>query len=318
MASIGDENNNVLLSICIPTYNRAKYLDETLKSITRQRVFVNSNKIEIVISDNFSSDDTSKLVHEYQERYPQKIIYSRNSENIFDKNFEKVLTLANGSFLKLNNDTLLHVEGTLDGMLNLIEENLKLKPLLYFSNGSLKVYKKLEGVGLDFFISNISINSTWIASFGIWKSTFEAISDFSQYSKFQLVQTDILFRIINSDTEIIFDDKIYFETQLPPKKGGYDIIEIFFDNYLFLLNRELSKNKISISVYRKELNKVLINFFCNWIALIKVFPDKYTFTYYNYKIKFKNNYNHIQYLIFLIKKNYLIIKYKLKKWLRLS
>lgn len=41
----------VLLSICIPTYNRAKYLDITLNRITQEDIFLNTDKIEIVISD---------------------------------------------------------------------------------------------------------------------------------------------------------------------------------------------------------------------------------------------------------------------------
>lgn len=35
----------VLLSICIPTYNRAKYLDITLNKITQEDIFLNTDKI---------------------------------------------------------------------------------------------------------------------------------------------------------------------------------------------------------------------------------------------------------------------------------
>jgi glycosyltransferase involved in cell wall biosynthesis len=52
------------LSICIPTYNRAQTLRETIDSILPQ-ILGNFN-IEILISDNASTDDTPSIVCEYQ------------------------------------------------------------------------------------------------------------------------------------------------------------------------------------------------------------------------------------------------------------
>lgn len=50
-----------LLSICIPTYNRAKTLDKTLLTLTGQDFFNVSDDVEIVISDNCSTDDTGEI-----------------------------------------------------------------------------------------------------------------------------------------------------------------------------------------------------------------------------------------------------------------
>ena len=69
-----------LLSICIPTYNREKYLQECLESIIHQEGF-NTEDIEIVISDNASQDNTTQLVETYKAKYPN-IKYFRNVENI--------------------------------------------------------------------------------------------------------------------------------------------------------------------------------------------------------------------------------------------
>jgi glycosyltransferase involved in cell wall biosynthesis len=74
------ENKSPLLSICIPTYNREKYLQECLESIVHQEGF-NINDIEIVISDNASQDGTTKLVESFKQKYPN-IQYFRNAENI--------------------------------------------------------------------------------------------------------------------------------------------------------------------------------------------------------------------------------------------
>jgi len=67
------------LSICIPTYNRAGFLDKCLDSLCSS---ANGylDQLEVVISDNASPDNTNEIVDKYQERLP--IRYFRNSENI--------------------------------------------------------------------------------------------------------------------------------------------------------------------------------------------------------------------------------------------
>lgn len=57
-----------LLSICIPTYNRSQYLKETIDSIIGQEEFKSEN-VEIVISDNCSTDDTEIVCKKYIEQY---------------------------------------------------------------------------------------------------------------------------------------------------------------------------------------------------------------------------------------------------------
>src|SRR5664279_654163 len=97
----------VLLSICIPTYNRAKNLEDTLISIVQQRRFQETDDVEIVISDNCSGDNTGNVSEKFAALYKEKIRYFRNTENISDANFEKVLSYGKGQYLKLNNDTLI-------------------------------------------------------------------------------------------------------------------------------------------------------------------------------------------------------------------
>ena len=115
--------NNIILSICIPTFNRSDYLESTILSIVNQARFQQTSDVEIIISDNFSNDDTSKISLGFVEKYGEKVRYYRNDKNIADANFEKVLSYGKGLFLKLNNDTLKHQDGSLDNLLQTITEN---------------------------------------------------------------------------------------------------------------------------------------------------------------------------------------------------
>jgi glycosyltransferase involved in cell wall biosynthesis len=73
------EKTKPLLSICIPTYNRAEYLDKSIASIIRQKEF-HRGDVELVIADNASDDNTEEVVKKYQEKY-ENIVYFKNNEN---------------------------------------------------------------------------------------------------------------------------------------------------------------------------------------------------------------------------------------------
>ena len=58
----------ILLSICIPTYNRSKYLKELLDVIHKQSIDF-AEEVEVVISDNASTDDTSSVIDIYKTKF---------------------------------------------------------------------------------------------------------------------------------------------------------------------------------------------------------------------------------------------------------
>lgn len=94
------ENKQPILSICIPTWNRRYSLQYTLKSIIDQDEF-KSWDVEIVISDNASTDETEVEVWKLCKEY-KNIRYFRNKENIWSNpNINKVLSLWEWEYLWL-------------------------------------------------------------------------------------------------------------------------------------------------------------------------------------------------------------------------
>ena len=126
--------NNPVLSICIPTYNRAYILDKSLQTLVCQDIFQKTNEVEIVISDNCSSDNTRSIVYKYINKYGDKIKYSVNQKNVQDMNFPLALKLGKGKFLKLCNDTILYSKTSLEDMIYIIKNNLDDMPILFFLN----------------------------------------------------------------------------------------------------------------------------------------------------------------------------------------
>jgi len=105
-----------LLSICIPTFNRAGLLRETLDSILPQ----DREGLEIVISDNASPDTTREVIDEYQKRFSH-LTYFRWSENMGpDRNFLKTVEIAGGDFCWFLGDDDQLEAGTLDTIFPLL------------------------------------------------------------------------------------------------------------------------------------------------------------------------------------------------------
>lgn len=110
-----------LLSICIPTYNRAHYLKRCLDGIVLG--FDNEavkHAVEVVVSDNASSDNTQELVKSYQSRF-SNIHYFRNAENLgMDKNIINSVMKASGQYCWNIGDDDLIQNGALEVITNIL------------------------------------------------------------------------------------------------------------------------------------------------------------------------------------------------------
>lgn len=90
-----------LFSVFIPTYNRAEVLDKVLVSAIA--AFAPYN-IDIIISDNASSDNTENIVINHQKKY-EYLFYHRNKENIgIDRNMLKALEYTHSKYVFLLGD----------------------------------------------------------------------------------------------------------------------------------------------------------------------------------------------------------------------
>lgn len=116
----------IRLSVCIPTYNRAAFIGETLESIAIQA----PEDVEIVVSDNASTDNTEEIVKGYCARFPG-IIYFRQPQNMgADANFMNAVAEASGEYCWLfGSDDVMR-----NGALKEVLLELKQDPAVILSN----------------------------------------------------------------------------------------------------------------------------------------------------------------------------------------
>ena len=83
------------VSLCIPVYNGARFLAETMRSALAQ----DYADFELVVSDNASTDETPQVVAGFDD---PRIVYSRSERNLGPVgNFNRCLELARGRYTKI-------------------------------------------------------------------------------------------------------------------------------------------------------------------------------------------------------------------------
>lgn len=109
-----------VLSICIPTYNRLPYLRELLGFLFPQIDLVGKGVVELVVSDNVSTDGTADYLRSMRKAY---LRWWTNETNIGgDRNFLKCIQEAEGDYVWLVGDDDLIAPDAVGRVLRCVED----------------------------------------------------------------------------------------------------------------------------------------------------------------------------------------------------
>jgi abequosyltransferase len=117
------EPSKPLLSICIPSYNRAALLSELLERIASDLTGGIEDLVEVVISDNASPDHTGEVVARLTPSI-KHLVSIRQDENIGpDRNFLACVASANATFVWLMGDDDLPEPGSIARVLQVLADH---------------------------------------------------------------------------------------------------------------------------------------------------------------------------------------------------
>lgn len=115
-------NNSPLLSIHLLTFNHENHIVKCLDSIVNQSISYN---IEIVITDDASSDDTPRILFNYKENYPELInlkIHTKNKGLV--KSYFETVKRCNGKYIfDIAGDDFFNKENTINLICKDLEDN---------------------------------------------------------------------------------------------------------------------------------------------------------------------------------------------------
>ena len=258
-----------LLSICIPTWNRAKFLGLSLESFLEQLRCVDQQEIELFISDNCSDDETPMVVKEYAQK-GLPITYNRNEENIgAARNFVKCIQWASGKYIWLLGDDDILEDGALLYLLDAIRNNdYGLIHIHEYKDitEDLNVYANPET-----FLNQISYWITFMSG-SIFRKDVVTKIDSSKYVGTHLLQMPFYIASALSRKENLIINKGVLKVGLDSgNNGGYNFYEVFVKNYLNIWKEFLDSGQISLALYKAIKKYIYVKFIVahNYMFLVR-------------------------------------------------
>lgn len=139
-----------LLSICISTYNRGKWLAKSLENLFRLLPQVNS-EIEVLVCDNTSTDNTPEVVRPYLTR--ADFSYHRNEVNVgMLGNLRVTSEMARGQYIWILGDDDLIKPGCIERIVNVLKANTDLA-LVYLNYSFTRIDDAEQVRSLDAFLA---------------------------------------------------------------------------------------------------------------------------------------------------------------------
>jgi len=257
-----------LLTIAIPTYNRASYLDKCLSHICGQ-LRKGEPRVEILISDNNSTDNTPDIADRYiSDGFA--VNYIRNAENIgSDRNFLQCFGRANGRYVLILGDDDILLDGSVEKILDILEGDeygivhlrsygfagdfISERPKGYFRGYTVYTNPKKFARRANYFLTFTSVNI-------VNKVLAGRDPDVGKFVDTNLVQLGWTFSALLNSRKNVFVKEYLIAAQLY-NSGGYGLCEVFGVKF----------NKISNVFVDKGVDREVIEII-NKKMLLKFFP----------------------------------------------
>ena len=253
-----------LLSLCIPTWNRAKILSTSLNSFREQLASIDLSEIEIFVSDNASDDDTPQVVQSFIDQ-GLPITYNRNSENVGAAgNFIKCMQWASGKYIWLLGDDDLLKDGAVSYILDLIR-NGDYGLIWLHSQNATKSSEKQEFFDREEFLEDVSYWITFMSGCIFLKETVALIEDCERYIPTRLLQ--VPFYIVSASLRMknILVRKSVMQTGLDSgSNGGYNFYQVFVESYLNIWKEYLDKGVVSKKSYGFIKKDIYVHFIIHY------------------------------------------------------
>lgn len=286
-----------LLTIAIPTYNRAKSLDLLLQSIGGQLIGLDDHDLEVLIFDNCSTDNTGEVAKSFSAKY-SIIRYARNSENIGpDNNFVKAFNSAQGQYLWMLGDDELLFDGAIVWALKFCKEKefgcvyLSSIPVVFdqihhFLGQPIDALVKFKKFNSYQFAQAINYRITFLSgSIVNLKSLIESNpqinKDIEKYSKSNLVHLAWIFGSILSMPHSYYLATPIFAATIA-NSGGYSPVKVFIENLSEIFGHYFSLTNIQAKKFIRQIT--LIGWFPKVVFDIR-FTDKYKSTGFKVEVE---------------------------------
>jgi len=239
--------NTPILTIAIPTFNRADYLRLNLHHLAPEVAGLKPGQVEVLVSDNCSDDETPEVVAQAIAA-GLSIRSIRNSSNIgSDANIAQCFNEASGHYVQIMGDDDLFLEGQLAKLIHELQQKeygmVCLRSYGY-DNDHIKELPSTQGGRHEFhdvssFLYEIGPLISFISACVINKRVQKEV-DAQVYCGTNLVQINLVIQAM-----LLVQDNLYLKDYILACKransGGYDFSEVFVERFFNILDAYIPK-----------------------------------------------------------------------------
>lgn len=271
-----------ILTIAVPTYNRATYLDLCLGRINEEIDSLSEDQrclVRVCVADNGSTDDTPLVVSNYQRKFKEKLEAIRASENMgMDFNFARCYELAKTPYVWLVGDDDVLLVGGLKKVLDVLVEN-KIDILYvnnyWFQHGYNDTPKIKEAHGSTIFQSPLrfarrtNVMLTYLS--GLIVRSGIGGNYRCQLAGSNIVQLSWVLPLLRDGRNFMIIEDWIVAAQ-GANSGGYGLVKVFGTNLVKITNEIL---KDMPAVARAIQNGAIVNFFPSFILEFRKGSSKF-------------------------------------------
>lgn len=268
-----------ILTIAIPTYNRAFFLDRTLGQLHRELLLLDDCYIEILVSDNRSEDHTQEILKKHGASGLKMRVIKNRSNIGSDKNIAQCFNEAIGDYVLILGDDDLIVDGALKRLILKLREKRfgvvcmrsygfddDFRKELPLTPSKEIVYEKGED-----FLKKISPLMTLISGCVIHRALLENV-DANKYCGENLVQVHLVLQAALHAQANLYMHR-YMVAVKRNNSGGYDFTKVFVENFGKILDRYVDHGLTQKSIEAIE-SRMIMSYFP--LYLLKQRFDKTT------------------------------------------
>jgi glycosyltransferase involved in cell wall biosynthesis len=241
------KDNEIVVSICMITYNNVNYISEAIDGVLIQET---TFPYQLILGEDNSTDETRVICEEYALKYPNKILLLPSEKNLgVTPNMIKTIKVCNGKYIAIcDGDDYWKDPYKLQKQVDFMEAN-KNASLCYH-----KVVRPGFKINEDIFIIKHDLSTAFIPTCSVvFRNTKEIINNFIKHGVGILSNDQFLFYLCSFIGEIKYMDFIggvYNQTEngisrsIGIKSEKWDLNRILM--YSRLLRIAPLKNKVKL------------------------------------------------------------------------
>ena len=261
-----------LVSICIPAYNAGATLRKTLDSVLSQ----DYPNLEIIVSDNHSTDDTAKIASEYANRGVRYALGPAYVERGYfcpgEHNWNYILGLASGQYIALYHADDLCSPTMVRRQVEFLQAHHDVSSVFTMTQmidesdypirrGSTRLPDELRGISVFSFpemfkavlkYGNFIITPTLMTR----KETLKAVGDFNYQRFYSAADLDLWFRMARWRPIGVIDEPLHkYRISLKQGSAKNNKLRTHVAHYFKAMDYYLEKSENQHLISKRSLNK---------------------------------------------------------------